>query len=589
MDERPRIVQLGVLREVLARRSPASWTALLAALLATSFFAKTAPCQCTTEHVNVSSEEAPGTGAAGGGAITSDGRFVVFNSSASDLVAGDTNGVSDVFVRDLWTGETILVSRNSSGEIGDNISTDACISSDGRYVTFLTAAHNFEPTPDGSHLQLYLRDLQLGLTVRVSENAAGELAAGPCSEGVVSDDGSIVCFVSEAPNLVPGDTNSVADVFVYDLVAAAPSRVSVSSAGEQATDECVSHDMSENGRWIVFHSRSSNLDTDITNGFANIFLHDRLAKTMKRIGLNQGHEGNGNSFDPAVSRDGGTVVFKTQATDLFEPDTNEGDDVLVWRKKFVGLQRASQNVGGEQANAGCDAPSISPDGHFVAYYSGATNLISGDVEGRRDVFVNDLRTGTIVRVTQNDLGEGANADAPAAEAALSGGACVATFLSDASNLGSGDEFEGWQDLFARKCPPPPARYCLSEVNSSGSAAQIDYAGSPSITGNDFTLVATGGPLSNFAILFAGPAQTLLFFGDGYLCVSAGGGVGLHRLGPPILTDATGYIARRLDFLDRPVWVLPGSVWNFQFWFRDPNGPGGSGFNLSDALNVVFFR
>ncbi len=545
--------------------------------------------QCTTRLVNVSSTGEPGNAAAGGGSISNDGRFVAFNSGATNLVPGDSNGFHDVFVRDLWTGETILASRSSSGELGDGTSTDGVISGDGRWVAFQSAARNFESTPETSYMGVFLRDLVLGTTVRVSENAAGELANGAAVAVAVSDGGRFVCFGSEASNLVPGDTNGVPDVFVYDVAAAAPTRVSVSSSGEQATDQCQVSDMSEDGRWIVFDSRSSNLDEGISNGFANIFVHDSLDHTTERIGqrmeLGLWLEGNGNSFEPQISRDGSIVAFKTQATNLVEPDTNDAEDVLVWRRQSAQLSRASQNAQGEQANAKCGAPTISSDGLFVAFPSGATNLVAGDIEGQTDTFVVDMRTGVPRRATENDQGEGADAHASAG-VSLAGGAYVTTFLTNASNLGAGDEKAGWQDLYARTCPVPPVPYCISEINSSGNAALIGFEGSPSILANDLTLTVSGVPRRQFALLLAGSTQRLQFFGDGFLCVG-GGATGVHRLLPPVLTDDAGYFERRVDLVGEGTWIAPGAVWNFQFWFRDPHGPGGTGFNLSDALNVIF--
>ena len=140
--------------------------------------------------------------------------------------------------------------------------------------------------------------------------------------------------------------------------------------------------------------------------------------------------------------------------------------------------------------------------------------------------------------------------------------------------------------------PGPSVYCVSSPNSSGAGATIGSTGSLSITANDFTLTVAGATPGEFGLFFYGPEQRELSFGDGYLCIGAGT-AGLFRLNPPIRADGTGAVARLLDFTQPPASSGPGAIisdtmtWNFQFWYRDPLGPGGSGFNLSNGLSVSF--
>lgn len=170
--------------------------------------------------------------ATGGATVSADGRFVAFSSEAADLVPGDGNGVSDVFVRDLRTGRTTRVSVSSAGVAGDRASTFPSLSGDGRLVAFRSFADNLVGRDRNGVEDVFVHDRVAGTTERVSVGTSGQEANGPSLSVNISADGSAVAFSSTASNLVPDDRNGVRDVFVRDRARRRTERVSVGAAGE---------------------------------------------------------------------------------------------------------------------------------------------------------------------------------------------------------------------------------------------------------------------------------------------------------------------------------------------------------------------
>ena len=207
-------------------------------------------------------------------AISADGRFVAFDSLSDNLVSGDTNGYDDVFVHDRQTGDTERVSVNSGGGESDSRSSYAALSADGRFVTFASAAGNLVAGDDNGKDDIFVHDRQTGLTSRVSVDSAGiqandhSLTEGPR----ISADGRFVAFDSEATNLVPGDTNGSADVFLHDRQTGDTQRVSVDSAGSQGNALSSAPDINQDGGFVVFGSNASNLITGDTNGMPDVFV-----------------------------------------------------------------------------------------------------------------------------------------------------------------------------------------------------------------------------------------------------------------------------------------------------------------------------
>ena len=226
----------------------------------------------TTERVSVSSAGDQSDGYSGNPAITPDGRYVAFESQATNLVAGDGNGVDDVFLRDRQLGETIRVSVDSGGNEDDGASRYPSISANGRRIAFQTN-DALDPGDGNGATDVYVRDLDEETTRCVSVNSDGVEGAGISGRAFISADGRFVAFESNADNLVAGDSNGQSDVFVHDLDTGTTTRVSVSSDGSQATGGgSIVPVLSADGSWVAFGSTATNLVSDDFNAASDIFL-----------------------------------------------------------------------------------------------------------------------------------------------------------------------------------------------------------------------------------------------------------------------------------------------------------------------------
>ena len=348
----------------------------------------------TTSRVSVSSTRAQGSGDSSGYSISADGRFVAFESYASNLVANDTNGALDVFVRDRWTGTTRRVSLSSADVQGNDISYAAAISADGRFVVFQSFASNLVANDSNGTEDVFVRDLSTGTTHRVSVSSAGAQTndTGDSFDASISGNGRFVAFTSWAWNLVPNDTNGYRDVFVRDRSSGTTRRVSVSSAGAQGKGQSDWASISQDGRFVAFSSDASNLVSHDTNGWYDMFVRDRSKGTTSRVSVSsagvQGNSISGYLGSPnAISANGRFVAFASDASNLVANDTNGALDVLV-RDRWTGTtRRVSVNSAGVQANGGSTSGGISADGRFVVFQSYASNLVANDTNDDPDVFV----------------------------------------------------------------------------------------------------------------------------------------------------------------------------------------------------------
>ena len=320
-------------------------------------------------------------------AISDDGRFAVFQSNASDLVAGDGNAAADIFLRDTLDGSTTLISVASNGTQGNGASGQAQISGDGRYVVFQSAASNLVAGDSNGTTDIFLRDTLAGTTTRLSVGTAGAQGNGAVESPDISFDGGTVVYSSTATTLAAGDSNGVSDIFLRDLALDATARVSVSSAGVQGNGASVDASVSGDGLDVAFTSAATNLVAGDVNGVDDIFLRDRVAGTTTLVSVSSaGVQGNGASLDASISGDGRYVVFESAASNLVAGDSNGVDDVFL-RDTVAGTTlRLSVGLGGAQANGASFHAEISADGHTVTFPSAASNLVAGDSNGVTDVF-----------------------------------------------------------------------------------------------------------------------------------------------------------------------------------------------------------
>lgn len=344
----------------------------------------------TTRRVSVSSTGAQADGQAHSNArISADGRYVAFPSYATNLVPGDTNDNSDVFVRDLSTGQTSRVSVSSGGAQANGFSSfSLALSADGRYVLFDSEADNLVPGDTNGLRDVFLHDRRTGRTSRVSVSSGGGQADHIRESPSISADGRYVAFDSFAGNLVPGDTNGFSDVFVLDRRTGRTTLVSRTPAGAPSLYNSFYPTLSADGRFVSFQSESPDVVPGDTNDMADVFVHDRRTGRTSRVSVSSaGVQANDHCNVSSISADGRYVVFSSPATTLVPRDGNGSEDVFVRDRLRQTTTRVSVASSGRPANAWSSQPSISADGRLIAFASEADNLVPGDTNAAPDVFL----------------------------------------------------------------------------------------------------------------------------------------------------------------------------------------------------------
>jgi hypothetical protein len=425
--------------------------------------------------------------------LNADGRYLAFVSASDALVSGDTNGVADVFVRDRATDGVTRISVSSTGAQANGASGEPSISASGRYVA----------------------------------------------------------FVSAATNLVPGDTNAVADVFLHDrdadgngvfdeANAVATIRVSVSSTGAQANGPSAQPDLAPEGRFVAFASSASNLVEGDTNGTDDIFLHDRVSRQTERVSVvSGGGQSNGPSRAPGVSLGGARVVFASDATNLVTGDGNGKRDVFLHERASattVRVSTASGSGGLGDANGDSDNPSIDDAGITIAFQTLATDIVSTPatslwqvvvfqlgaaqaVTARGDGFVADavVDIGAALRslASANAQGQAGNASSTNPEVSGQGG--VVVFDSTSTNLVSGDT-NGQRDVFAAPMRDSGGAAAPTRVSveadgdqASGASGSAATSGNGRVTGFESVARLTAGA--------QGPSATQVFIRGDQLLVT----------------------------------------------------------------------
>jgi Tol biopolymer transport system component len=324
--------------------------------------------------------------------ISADGTKVAFYSWAGNLVPGDTNGTSDVFVKDRETGILTLVSTSAAGEQLGFGGHGPQMSADGRLVAF------------GSQTtEVYVKDLETGRLVLASTNSDGESANGPsggffANGHAISANGRFVAFASLATNLDPSDRDDTYDIFVKDLRTGTVRLASASDLGDPGNGWSDTPSLSANGRFVAFESAASNLVPGDGNGVQDVFVQDMKTGRIWLASANAdgvpGDEFSGSFWDGLeISPDGRFVAFRSRASNLVQNDTNGETDVFIKDLRTGGIKLVSASADGMPGNGSSDGPTFSADGDWLAFYSSASNLVPGDTNGTTDVFIRDLEDG----------------------------------------------------------------------------------------------------------------------------------------------------------------------------------------------------
>ncbi len=452
-----------------------------------------------TFRASLSATGGQGTGPSTNPDMTPDGRYVVFESRAADLVPGDTNGKSDIFRKDLSTGEIVRVSIedpsnpdgiDADGENANDNSRNPTISADGRFVAFESDANDLVLGDTNGTTDIFIRDMSISTllthTFRVSiedptnpdglgdDENANEASLKPD----ISDDGRYVAYESDAPDLIVSDTNGKRDIFVRDTLFDVTTRVSEDTAGNEANDESFNASISGDGSVVAFDSKASNLiaaGLDI-NDDRDVFVRNWLSPTptTTRVsvedngtvalpldldgdaggdGDNPGTDGVPNdafSSNPKLSGDGRFVVFVSTAADLVLADGNGTGvgDVFVRDRVLNTTRRVSVSTQGSEASLGGGAPDISRDGRWVVFQSSSPDLVLGDTNNAVDVFLRDTVQNTTIRISLATYGVETSPFFSSASPTISNDGRFVTFVSNAPNLAPNDS-NGTFDVYVR--------------------------------------------------------------------------------------------------------------------------------------------
>ena len=348
----------------------------------------------TSTLISKSSAGVPGDGSSSAPSISADGQVIAFHSHASNLVAGDTNGTSDVFVHDVRTGTTTRASVTSAGAqvptgqiAGDNAVGSPSISADGRWVGFTSRVQGYtDDDGDDNRTKAYLHDrLTAAIEVVSRDHSTGAVGGAHAGTAVsVSADGTRVAFQS-GDHLVPGSSSTGMDIYVRDRAAGTTTAVGGSSSGT------LRHTLSADGRFVAFDSPRDDIVAGDSNGHSDVFVHDLQTHETTRVSIaSDGAQGNGASGFAGISTDGRYVTFRSEATNLVAGDTNGHGDVFRHDRSTGQTTRVSLTAGDAQNNAAATHPAISGDGQHITFESYSRVLTSADTRGYGQVFVRDL-------------------------------------------------------------------------------------------------------------------------------------------------------------------------------------------------------
>ena len=452
--------------------------------------------------------------------VSADGRYMVFQSDADNLVPGDVNKSTDIFRYDRLTCTIELVSLNSAGEqgyffsiecdpngqqpvecVGQGWSRRPSVSDDGRYISFTSLASNLDPLrPDtNTWRDIFVRDMIAQTTFRVSVSSTGVQGAQANDGSTISGDGRYIAFYSASGLLLPPgqatnffcqrDANPATlekcyDVYVHDRIAQTTERVSISSAGAQGNNDSGQNVVNINtivpvdnigvsfdGRYIAFYSLASNLVAGDTNSVADIFVRDRTLNTTTRVSISSsGTQGNGESIYPDMSNDGRYVVFESEASNLIAGDVNNTRDVFI-RDTVAGTTSIiSLSSIGTQTGLPNYQPVISGNGRYVAFTSDSSNLqvpfipVQTDVNALPDIYVHDRQTSRTQIVSSRF--DGTQGNGGSRVAAISDDGLFVGFQSDANNLIANDTNNA-RDVFLTKWQEVSFKPDASMIINSG--------------------------------------------------------------------------------------------------------------------------
>lgn len=421
----------------------ASGLKLFAFLFLVALTALAVPARAgVTELISVNARDSASGGYSFAGGMSANGRYVAFYSGSDDLVANDTNGVVDVFVRDRQLGTTRRVSVGAHGQQANDASSLDAITPDGRFVLFVSDASNLVPHDTNRAADLFLRDLRSGTLRRVSLGRGGREGNARSTAGAISADGRYLAFVSDADNLVAGDTNDASDIFLRDLRIGAVRRLSASASGVQGEFPSDAPSITPNGRFVAFLSHADNLVPGDHSGDVDIFVRDLVRGTIERVSVaRDGGDADSSSLDPSMSADGRYVAFTSTASNLVPLPDNFQTNVFIRDRHTGRTERLDLAPSVSAGTIGTLEPVLSPTGRFVAVY-----LLLGS-----GAYIVDRTTGETRQLVKVASGRPERVGS-ATPAAISADGRRVLFHSSVNGLVAGDTNDR-DDVFLRRLIP----------------------------------------------------------------------------------------------------------------------------------------
>ncbi len=382
-------------------------------------------------------------------------------------------------------GEILLVSRSTSGDFGNGSSHGPCISADGRYVAFSSPSSNFVEGDSGEYetdTDIFRKDMETGEIILCSASSTGERGNIGSEKPSISADGRYVAFESYSSNFVPGDNNDSTDIFRKDLATGELLCCSTSASGEVGDANSELPSLSANGRYVAFQSSSGNLIPE------DLVIHERgvdfIWDHLYRKDLQSGDilhcfpnsaigEIDAAGGSPSISTDGRYIAFNAGASGLITSgSTNEYSSIV--RKDFETgeISGCSRSSSGEEANGSCTSAMISADGRFVAFESDASNLTSADNEGIYNIYRKDLETGDITCCSTST--DGVMANHHCGDPSISSDGRYVTFFTASTNLGYRNRLGERRNVYRKDNLTGDITLCSCSASKEAGSGTSEY-------------------------------------------------------------------------------------------------------------------
>ena len=380
--------------------------------------------------------------------LSASGRYAAFESRHAGMDPDDPTTDPKVFLRDVKKGTLVRVDTAPDGQAADGRGYAPALDAKGRCVAFVSYASNLVAGDTNNESDVFVFDRKKAVIRRVSVSESGAQADNFAEDPAISANGKVVAWTTFASTLIGGDTNQDRDLYVAWWKKNRIVRASVSRSGGDADAGAFDATLSGNGRYAGFNSLATNLVEGDTNGFSDTFVRDLKKGVTHRISVSTaGEEGNWHSWSPALSRNGRYAAFVSLATNLVEGDTNGSWDIFVHDLRKGTTTRVSVASDGTQANDHSSTPTISLNGRYIAFESRATNLDGADQDGEWDTFVHDRKKGVTWRVSFTS--QDTEIAGRVWDSTISGNGRVVAFTTDADGVVPADS-NGLLDAFVRR-------------------------------------------------------------------------------------------------------------------------------------------